>query len=404
MDGIPFCRIAGFAWIILLIFNSRTLAAGFIVNSQGAKAAAQGDAFTAQADDPSAIYYNPAGLAQLQGTQISAGVYAVFPDFQFQGISDHQQMNDPSYIPHFYGATDLGLANWRFGLGINDVFGLNEDWGDTGPLSRFVTNADLSILSIAPTVSYRVDEHLSLGFGLNVYAGDVELNNKIPFPGSTDSSIRVKGSDTAVGFTAGTLWSINPRHSIGLVYRSPFEMNFDGSSKIYRAGQSPIGPSDTRERLDLPQIVTAGYAYRPTERLTLEFDVQWTNWDTLNQAAITSNDPIFSSLPPIRFEYHDSFAYRLGVQYQLDPAWAIRGGYIYSESSTPDKTFSPLVVDLNSHIFTAGIGYSKPHWGWDLAYRLILGNPRDIDQSVNTPPGRYTDLTHALLLTVTWKF
>lgn len=340
MDATSFRRIAALAGVALLMFNeSLALANGFQINSQGAKAAAQGDAFTAQADDPSAIYYNPAGLTQLQGTQISAGVYAIFPDFQFQGISDHEQMNDPSYVPHLYTVTDLGLANWRFGLGVNDVFGLNEDWGDTGSLTRSVTNADLRILNIAPTVAYRVDEHFCLGVGLDVYAGDVELNNKIPFPGSTDSSIRVKGSDTAFGLTAGTLWSINPRHSIGLVYRSPFQMDFDGSSQIDRAGQSSIGPVDTRERLDLPQVVTVGYAYRPVERLTLEFDVQWTNWDTLNQSFITSGDPIFNSLPPIRFEYHDSFAYRFGAQYRLDPTWRGAAGTSITKVRFPIKPF-----------------------------------------------------------------
>ena len=56
------CGMALGLGIALLGATGSAQAAGFKVNEQGAKAMAMANAFTAQADDPSALYYNPAGL------------------------------------------------------------------------------------------------------------------------------------------------------------------------------------------------------------------------------------------------------------------------------------------------------------------------------------------------------
>src|SRR5579862_5231572 len=84
-------------------------AGGFELPNQGAAGAGQAEAFAAQADDPSAIYYNPAGIAQLKGTEISAGVYALFPRFRFDADNGpNQEMDLPAVLPHFYAVSDLG--------------------------------------------------------------------------------------------------------------------------------------------------------------------------------------------------------------------------------------------------------------------------------------------------------
>ena len=379
---------------------------GFQVPTQSARAAGQGDAFTAQADDPSAIYYNPAGLTQLTGTLLSVGLYSIFPDFGFEGEGDvgDASNRERAFIPHFYLCSDLGQEDWRFGLGVNSVFGLSEDWGDDSPLRQSVTEASLSVVNIAPAVSYRVDEHLSFGAALNIYYGDLELNSRLPFPAGPEGRARVEGDDFAVGFTVGALWRINDRHALGLVYRSPFQLDLEGSSKIDRSGLPRIGPSNTNASLELPQIIVAGYAFRPSRRLTLEADVQWADWDTFDQVPLESDDPRFSSLPPRVFDFDSSFTFRFGVQYQLDRTWTLRGGYVYSPTSAPERTFTPAIVDLDTHVFTAGVGYNQPRWSLDLAYRFILGVDRDVNDSINSPPGEYSDQTHAVILTMTVRF
>src|SRR5512139_754459 len=60
--------------LVLLLSASTSFAAGFRLPETGNKANAMGFAFTAQADNPSAIYYNPAGLTQLEGNNIALGM------------------------------------------------------------------------------------------------------------------------------------------------------------------------------------------------------------------------------------------------------------------------------------------------------------------------------------------
>lgn len=50
---------------------------------QGAAAAGQGNAFSAQADDASAIHYNPAGMTQLSGIQMLFNTHLVGGSVKF---------------------------------------------------------------------------------------------------------------------------------------------------------------------------------------------------------------------------------------------------------------------------------------------------------------------------------
>src|SRR5450432_2841150 len=102
-----------------------TFGLGFDNPDQDARATGQGEAFVAQADDASAIYYNPAGLTQLRGTEITSGLMASFPDSRLQGGGPGTEMNTMATIPHLYASTDFGMTQspWRFGLGFNVPFG-----------------------------------------------------------------------------------------------------------------------------------------------------------------------------------------------------------------------------------------------------------------------------------------
>src|SRR5580704_13005300 len=96
-------------WVSCLLAGEIAFGGGIEVPMQGSRAAGQADAFTAQADDPSAIFYNPAGLTQLHGTQITAGAYYLQPLFKFEADSgDSERMTLPTVLPHLYAESDFG--------------------------------------------------------------------------------------------------------------------------------------------------------------------------------------------------------------------------------------------------------------------------------------------------------
>src|SRR3954452_9182821 len=134
--------------LVFLGLGHRSHGGAFEVLQQGARASGQAEAFAAQADDPSAIWYNPAGITQLRGTHILAGGYLVVPDYHFSGPGGEASNHILSFLPELYVTSDMGLSRFTFGLGLNNVFGLKEDWGNDSPLNTIFTEGHLSVLNL----------------------------------------------------------------------------------------------------------------------------------------------------------------------------------------------------------------------------------------------------------------
>jgi long-chain fatty acid transport protein len=391
-------------------------ALGFRNPDQDARATAQGEAFVAQADDASAIYYNPAGLTQVKGTQITSGGMLILRDIKFSGAGGSDRLTEPAFTPHFFAASDFGMEKWRFGLGAFVPYGNSVDWR-AGPFSTILRKTQLTVYNIAPTVAYQFNDHFSLWAALNVYQGSTEQQFDFSplIPGSRSE---FKGDGDAVGATAGLMWKINEQHTIGIVYRSPFSINFDGRAKNTKAGPYTTS-ADASATIEFPQQVAGGYAFRPIKKLKLEVDVEWTNWETLNTVKLHSKDPIVKSDPrtKIPFKWQDSFFYEAGGQYDLADHWAVRAGYIFSQNTVPTSTFSPSLPDSNRHIFSVGLGYdskkdtvlfNKAGLSVDLVYQYALSDNRTIEagQSAASPyvDGTWKSSSHSVMVTTTLKF
>lgn len=401
--------VVGGAMGLLITVSSATTARGGAIDvpMQSAKAAGMADAFTAQADDPSAIFYNPAGLTQLKGTNFSGGIYLLQADWGFEGdAGTNETMSLLTLLPHLYAESDFGTKNWRFGIGVTNVFGLNEDWGDDGALRFIVDEAQLSVLNIAPTVAYKFGDHFSLGMAFNAYYGSLKLkrNMVLGAPPTPEGKFDYEGDDFAFGVTPGLLWKINDRHSIGAYYRSPFKLDFDGDAEVKMSGNPVVGPSDAEAALEFPQSIGIGYAFKPIKPWTVEADVVWTDWESVNELKFSSSNPAFDG-QAIPAEWNSGFTYRLGTNYQINDKWAVRAGYAYSQSAIPNATYSPIVPDADYHLFSLGVGYATPRWGIDVSGQYIHREDRHVSGSVNSPTvdGDWTNDFVGLMATLSFK-
>ena len=388
-----------------LSFAGTSLGGPIDVPMQSSKAAAEADAFTAQADDPSAVFYNPAGLTQLHGTQASIGAYYLQPEFSFRGDNgSHEDMNYGTVLPHIYAVSDFGLDRFRFGFGVNVVDGINEDWGPNGPLRQIVNKATLEVVSLSPAIAVRLDDHLSLGLAFNIYYGnlDLERNLALAAPPAPEGDFRLQGHDVSFGVTPGIMYRFDDRNQIGLYYRSGYALDFHGHAQVTSTIIPEIGPSAAHDSLQFPQSVGFGYAMRPIDPLTIESDVIWTDWDSVNQLYIRSPDARFNgqSLPA---DWKSGFAFRFGGQYQLNKNWYLRAGYAFGQNAVPTATFSPLVPDSNYHLAAVGVGYQREHWSLDLAVNGIFREERHISSNVYSPTtdGNWSNQIYGLMLTYT---
>jgi long-chain fatty acid transport protein len=363
--------------------GSTAFALGFRNPDQNARATGQGEAFVAQADDASAVYYNPAGLTQVAGAEAMSGGSIILRDIRFQpaGGGKEVKMTDPAYTFHMYTSTDLKSERWRLGFGINVPFGTTMNWGSNTPFQYVLTKASLTVINYAPTVAFKVNDHLSLGAGVNIYQGNttLEFNYSPTMPGS---KFKFDGDGVAVGGTFGVMYKFNEQHTVGVVYRLPFSLQFDGTAAVSGFVSAPANAT-----IQFPQSIAAGYAFRPTKKLKLEFDLEWTDWNTLNTVQLQSQNTTITGDPrsAIPFDWMAGFFYEFGVQYEITDHWVARFGYIFSENTVPDSTFSPMLPDGDRHVFSAGVGYETPRWKVNLVYQFSLTEER----TINNPPNPY---------------
>jgi len=154
---------------------------------QGAAAIAQGNAFAAQADDPTAVFYNPAGMTQLHGVQQTAGVQFVSVNTHFTsptGVTTRNEQPFPIGLPPpgqlFITANlkDLGihaLGNLSVGLGLQNLFGFAAKYPQNGPFASAVTFAQFPLIDIKPTFAYKVTDRLSVGLGADIFIGSPQI-------------------------------------------------------------------------------------------------------------------------------------------------------------------------------------------------------------------------------------
>ncbi len=396
---------------ISLLASAPVWALGFRDPDQDARATGQGEAFVAQADDASAVYYNPAGLTQLHGTEVTSGAFVSFPNSRMTGpgFGGNAENNTMAMLPQFYAASDFGLTNspWRFAFGFNVPFGNQAELGDNGPFRYITTEASLRVFNMEPTVAYQVNDQLSLGLGLNIYYSDTDLKRNV-FTGGPDGHFHFNGDGDAVGATAGLMWKITPQHTIGLVYRSPFTVRYEGNGLI-NVGFTQAAPASTE--IQFPQSAAGGYAFRPTEKLKLEVDAEWTNWRVLHDLVLHAPGTLFDG-STIPFEWRDSMFYEFGAQYELDDHWTVRAGYIFSTDTVPSSTFSPTVPDSDRHVFSVGLGYTKTRMSIDVVYQYSLSQDRNVrflQDPANpgtsaTEAGTWKSDAHAVMITSSLKF
>jgi long-chain fatty acid transport protein len=370
-----------------------TFALGIRLADQDPFATARGNAFVATADNPSAIYYNPAGISQLEGHQFSLGTYA-----------------KPQMLPQLYYVFAPKEKPVAFGLGVYTPYGLSLEWPETSGFRTLAMQGRITYFTVNPVVAWQPHSSLSIAAGPTFNFAETDLRQGLFFAAPNSDQLRFKGDDTDVAFNLGVRWQPLEQHVFGVSYRSASTMNFAGTSQITGTGFAD-STSTANARFPFPQNVIAGWSYRPTPNWNIEFNIDWTDWDRLN--VVSLNQPAaapFLNPLPLAFNWRSSFFYEWGVTRYFEKGWRASAGYIFSENSVPDVNFSPLIPDSDRHIFSLGVGRQYNHTRWDVGYQFAWGPTRTVSGSTASPlsgqsaNGRYEFMSHALTFSVGFNF
>lgn len=395
------------------IFPSQVLASGFTVYEYGAEEQAQGSAVAAQVDSPSAIFYNPAGTANIPGTQIRVGSSFLFADVKFDGeLSGRETEADtgPIYPTHFFATKEVTFGG--IGIGFYSANGNKIEYPRNWEGRYFVVSSDLLQLNLAPAISFRIRDNIFAGIsvvGSYVKIQQANQINLMTFGFPADGSANLEADGFGIGGTAG-IKAIFDRWFLGVVYKSPTSVRLEGEADFQiPESLSPFFPNgDIRTNQKFPQIVIIGVANRSMRNVTLEADLQWTNWNSFNDQKIDfENQTLAVQNINIPFNWRDTWTLRLGARYDFHESFALRLGYIHDPSAVPQSTINPIFPELDKHIVTAGLGFRRNQWRADLYLARIYSKERHVDNALPgfpTHQGEYEANADAVGFSVTYAF
>ena len=423
----------GFALVAvaaLLLASRPAAAAGFAIFEQGARSMGFAGAFVAQASDPSAIFFNAAGIAFLKGNQIHAGAALIAPntDFTgqdpFPGSSATATSNVGVTVPPVFDFTHQFSERLVLGIGLDVPFGLRTGWDNPDSFSgRFISKqAKLTGFSLNPTVAYKLADRFAVGVGLDIRFSKVSLERNAgginPYTQQVFDIAAVdleSHTNTGFGFNLGILAKPNDALSIGVSYRSKVKVDFDGDATFTRiptgnaqldalaALALPVGSAPVTTSIDFPAIAMAGVAYSWKD-WTVEGDVDWYQWSSFQDLAIVfPNQPSLSQT--ITENYKDTWQFRIGVERRLNDTWAVRGGYYYDETPSPPESVGPLLPDASRNGAALGGTWKRGRLNVSAAYWHVFFKDRSTE-GVNRDNfnGLYQSSANVLALSIGYGF
>ncbi len=351
------------------------------IQGQSAAAAGMGNAFAAQADDASALHYNPAGMTQLRGVQFMTGSLFIGGTTNFTSPTGVNATGDrngsvawppPTHLYLIANLKDLGitaLGDMTAGVGVTVPFGSLTRWPQTVPFKDSIVFNTLPLIDIKPTIAYKINDKLSLGLGADIYTfstifGDGQFESR-SVSTLTGAKNEVNGSGTGAGFNTSLMYTPfrnadgKPLANVGLVYRSQAVVPLHGQ---FISNGTAV--ADTKANLVLPQIITGAIALWPVRdqerEWKLELDVDQVGWKSFRNTtiALSSGGGI-----PVGQNWRNSYNVMIGTEYKLMkleqmPDWdvAFRAGYTHQQTQMPDQTFNPGIPSSDVHIPSVGLG------------------------------------------------
>jgi long-chain fatty acid transport protein len=382
----------------------RAEAGGFENYNQGARAMGFAGAYVAQAYDPSAIYFNAAGIGLLEGQQIylSAGLGNLKTDFTGEGPYPPVGTLEKSdrglgLLPSVY-YTNRVAKSVVVGLGFYRQFGIKSSWQNPDEFTgRYIcTECSIKAWNLNPTLAYQIEDRLAIGVGLDILLASFQHQQRIiadpaviPEPTDVAELTIFDANSTSFGFNVGILAAPSESFAIGLHYRSKSSAEYDGTADFNQilTGNEVV---DTAVAAALPprQPITISHYYPASltggiaikkNNWTVEGDLVYTYWSSFDSVVLTYPESAGSGLTQERAlpqDYENVWEGRLGIEYLVSNTWAVRGGISYDRSPQPTDTISPFLQDEDRYVFGLGGTYRYENFEVDLFGRYLLFSNR----------------------------
>lgn len=398
-----------------------SVAEGYQVNTFSAKQTGMGHVGVAMKLGAESNIFNPAAVAFFDKTlDISAGMSAIKATAKaYYRDNEYTTSNKVSTPFNLSGAFRI-YDNLYAGISLYTPYGSSINWGDNWPGAILNQSVDLKVFTVQPTVSWRILPKLSVGAGIMISWGSVNLNKglvtteslnalqqlmviggKLPAVlhtfTTTPASVALDGSsDLAVGYNVGLMYDILPNLTFGASFRSKMQMKVaKGSAQVNYGNEvaetilgstlDDISATNFSASMPCPYVLTFGVAYRPISNLTLAFDAQLNGWSTYKTLDIA-----FDGLPQfdqhLTKDYQNAWTYHIGAQYGLTGRLDVRAGLMIDTSPCNKQYYNPETPGATKFEPSVGLSFRPiTNLSIDAAFMYVHG------LKVKNATGRYDD-------------
>jgi long-chain fatty acid transport protein len=369
-------------------------AAGFALIEQGGSG--MGNAYagaSAVAEDASTIFFNPAGMTYINGTQAVGAIHLIKPNAEFNNQDPTNPFGDEgpnagdlAFVPNFYYKRDL-TDSLDFGLGINAPFGLKTEY-DKEWLGRFQADmSEVKTININPAIAFKVNDQLSLGFGISAMWAEATLTRAVNLGPFGQGSVKVKGDDWGFGYNLGAIYQATTDTRIGIAYRSKVEQHLDGDAKFRRPTNALPPPllaatanGDVKADVSLPASLSLSAFSHLNDKWELLGDITWTRWSQFERLAIYRNSGALLSETPENWD--NTMRYSVGVNYLYSDAIKLRAGLAYDEEAISDKFRTARIPGNDRKWVSLGASYvMSPASKFDVGYTHLFMSDASIDDN-----------------------
>ncbi len=392
--------------------NAAASAFALIEQSSGLGNAFAGGA--AAAEDATTIFFNPAGMSRLRGKQVSVAASAIKPTAKFSDTGstgaafqtkggNGGDAGSWAVVPNAYMVTEIDPA-LRFGLGINAPFGLKTEYDPTW-MGRFqAINSKIQTVNVNPSVSYQMNDSVSLGVGVNYQhisgdltsavnyaaaafqaagggANGLAAANGLVAAGKGEGVSSMTGSDSAWGYNVGALFNVTPATRVGLSYRSKITYTLKGSLSFSNlpssfAASPTFANGDVTLPVNMPDTFSISAFSQLNDKWDVMADAARTGWGTFQQLVVArTNGAVVQTTPE---NWKDTWRVALGASYHYSEQWLSRIGVAYDQTPVPDAYRTARIPDSNRTWLAFGGQYKSGSGKLDFGYAHLFMNDATI--------------------------
>lgn len=399
------------------------MAGGFALNEQSASAMGVANAGTAaNPENATTVFFNPAGMSQLSGTNVSFGAAVLDIDAEVKGGqasatnnvgapvsgSDGGDIADPAYLPNIFVTHEVN-DTVDVGIGLHAPYGLKADYDDDFVGRYFADKTELTAIALSPSIAVNNGEGFSMGIGVNIIYAKGRLtkfqdysNYGLPQEGYFDT----EGDDIGATISFGLLYELTDRTQIGLSGQTGTTLNLEGDSTLTNFPQVTASgvnlvtaKEDANVPLEIPESLTFGIRHKLTDTVTLLAGATWAKWSRFEALDIESREdggtisavggPKYgdnSLIGHVSENWNDTWQVNVGGIWQATPAWAFKAGYAYDESPVDDNYRTARIPSNDRQWLTLGTQWNDAQSGWtvDVAAGVLLFDDVDVNEQEYT--------------------